>query len=47
MISFAKTGFPVPQALKRLGVNYRVMNLLGAFTDRDLTSEQKDAMLEK
>lgn len=34
------------QALRSLGVNYRVINILGAFTDEDLRDEERDSLLE-
>jgi len=42
-----QTGFPVPHTLRRMGVTYKVMNLLGAFTDKELSPEAQDALLEK
>jgi len=41
-----QTGFAVPQNLRRFGVNYIVMNLLGAYTDPNLPVERKDELLE-
>lgn len=41
-----QTGFSVPQTLRRVGVNYVVMNLLGAFMDQSLSVETKDTLLE-
>ena len=40
-------GFAVPQTLRRVGVTYAVMNLLGAFLDTALADTQKDALLDK
>lgn len=39
-------GFPIPQNLRRFGVNYHVMNLMGAFTDASLPVDKKDELLE-
>jgi hypothetical protein len=41
-----QTGFSVPQTLKRAGVNYAVMNLLGAFLDQELPAQTKDTLLD-
>lgn len=41
-----QTGFSVPQTLKRVGVNYAVINLLGAFMDQELPVQTKDTLLD-
>lgn len=41
-----QTGFSVPQTLKRVGVNYAVINLLGAFLDQELPVQTKDTLLD-
>ncbi|MGB1604454.1 MAG: hypothetical protein ACPIOQ_67615, partial [Promethearchaeia archaeon] len=41
-----QTGFAVAQTMKRAGVNYAVINLLGAFLDHELPVQTKDTLLD-